>query len=205
MAQPSSSHRDHDREGHSHRSECSTHRHHRTISSTTLLLVLSLILAVLAVMLSLPSQSSSSGSGAPGDPATHGVWSVLTPKRSQALIARERDIALRKVDVARHEAEILASAPGGVIGAGPLQPMSCPPCVAQATFKPPPVQTVIKEVIQEKELTILEGSNVRFDDILDCELKIAKHKREISRHEETVNCHEHNASRREGWIMEQLA
>ena len=46
---------------------------------------------------------------------------------------------------------------------------------------------------------------MRFDDILDRELKIAKHEREISRHEETVNCHEHNASRREGWIMEQLA
>jgi hypothetical protein len=29
--------------------------------------------------------------------------------------------------------------------------------VAQATFEPPPVQTVIKEVVQEKELTILEG------------------------------------------------
>ncbi len=94
MAQPSSSHRDRDREGHSHRSERST-RHHRTISSTTLLLVLSLILAVLAVMLSLPSQSSSSNGGQPGDPATQGVWSVLTPKRSQALIARESNVAAR--------------------------------------------------------------------------------------------------------------
>ena len=49
------------------------------------------------------------------------------PKRSQALIACERDIALHKVDVTRREAEILAGALGGVIGAGPLQPTSCPP------------------------------------------------------------------------------
>jgi hypothetical protein len=207
MAQPSSSHRERDREGHSGRSERSTHhRHHRTISSTTLLLVLSLILAVLAVMLSLPNQSSSSG-GAPGDPATQGVWSVLTPKRSQALIARESNIAVREAEVARREAEILAGAPGGVIGSGPL-PSSCPPCVAQATFEPPPVQTVIKEVLQEKDLAApgwWKESNVRFDDILDRELKIAEREREISRREETVNRREHDASRREAWIMEQLA
>jgi len=187
MAQPSSSHRERDREGHSHRSERSTHRHHRTISSTTLLLVLSLILAVLAVMLSLPGQSSSSPSGAPGDPATQGVWSVLTPKRSQALIARERDIAVREAEVARREAEILAGAPGGVIGTGPVA-TSCPPCVAQAT---PPGWW--------------KEGNVRFDDILDRELKIADREREISRREETVNRREHDASRREAWIVEQLA
>ena len=205
MAQPSSSHRDRDREGHSHRSERSTHRHHRTISSTTLLLVLSLILAVLAVMLSLPNQSSSGST--PGDPAGQGVWSVLTPKRSQALIARERDIALREAEVARREAEILAGAPGGVIGAAPVQ-TSCPPCVAQATFEPPPVHTVIKEVVQDKELTPpgwWKESNVRFEDILDRELKIAEREREISRREETVNRREHDASRREAWIVEQLA
>ncbi|KAH9981285.1 hypothetical protein BGW80DRAFT_1269454 [Lactifluus volemus] len=207
MAQPSSSHRERDREGHSGRSERSTHRHHRTISSTTLLLVLSLILAVLAVMLSLPNQSSSSG-GTPGDPATQGVWSVLTPKRSQALIARESNIAVREAEVARREAEILAGAPGGVIGSGPLAPSPCPPCVAQATFEPPPVQTVIKEVLQEKDLAApgwWKESNVRFDDILDRELKIAEREREISRREETVNRREHDASRREAWIMEQLA
>ncbi|KAI9446451.1 hypothetical protein H4582DRAFT_1905782 [Lactarius indigo] len=211
MAQPSSSHRERDREGHSHRSERSTHhRHHRTISSTTLLLVLSLILAVLAVMLSLPSQSSSSGTATPGDPATSGVWSVLTPKRSQALIARESNVAVREAEVARREAEILAGAPGGVVGPGPLgpAPTSCPPCVAQATFEPPPIQTVIKEVVQEKDLTPpgwWKESNVRFEDILDRELKIAEREREISRREETVNRREHDASRREAWIMEQLA
>ncbi|KAH9079416.1 hypothetical protein EDB83DRAFT_2342468 [Lactarius deliciosus] len=185
MAQPSSSHRERDREGHSHRSERSTHhRHHRTISSTTLLLVF---------------QSSSSGTAAtPGDPATQGVWSVLTPKRSQALIARESNVAVREAEVARREAEILAGAPGGVVGSVPLgpAPTSCPPCVAQATFEPPPIQTVIKEVLQEKELTPpgwWKESNVRFEDILDRELKIAEREREISRREETA------------WIMEQLA
>ena len=211
MAQPSSSHRERDREGHSHRSERSTHhRHHRTISSTTLLLVLSLILAVLAVMLSLPSQSSSTTGTAPGDPVNQGVWSVLTPKRSQALIARESNVAVREAEVARREAEILAGAPGGVVGPGPLgpAPTSCPPCVAQATFEPPPIQTVIKEVVQDKELTPpgwWKESNVRFDDILDRELKIAEREREISRREETVNRREHDASRREAWIMEQIA
>jgi len=204
MAQPSSSHRDRDREGHSHRSERSTHRHHRTISSTTLLLVLSLILAVLAVMLSLPSQSATS---APGDPPSQGVWNVLTPKRSQALISRESNVAQREAEVARREAEILAGAPGGVIGSGPLS-SSCPPCPVQASFEPPPVQTVIKEVVQEKDLAApgwWKESNVRFDDILDRELKIAEREREISRREETVNRREHDAARREAWIMEQLA
>jgi hypothetical protein len=207
MAQPSSSHRDRDREGHSHRSERSTNRHHRTISSTTLLLVLSLILAVLAVMLSLPNQSPAAAGGQPGDPATQGVWNVLTPKRSQALIARESNIAVREAEVARREAEILAGAPGGVIGSNPM-PTACPPCVAQATFEPPPVQTVIKEVAKEKDLAApgwWKESNVRFDDILDRELKIAEREREISRREETVNRREHDASRREAWVMEQLA
>ncbi|THH19300.1 hypothetical protein EW146_g1830 [Bondarzewia mesenterica] len=199
MAQPSSSHRERERE--SHRSERSAHHHHRTISSTTLLLVLSLILAVLAVMLSLPSQSSSSN---PSDPNS-GVWNYLTPKRSQALIARERDVALREAEVARREAEILAGAPGGVINS----PSPCPACpvIAQATFEPPPAHTVIKEVVKEEALTPpgwWKEGNVRFDDILSRELKIAEREREISRREETVNRREHDASRREAWIMEQL-
>jgi hypothetical protein len=118
------------------------------ISSTTLLLVLSLSLAVLAIMLSLPNQSSA---GQSGEPAPQGVWNVLTPKRSQALIARKSNIAVREAEVARREAEILAGAPSGIIGSSPM-PTSCPPCVAQATFEPPPVQTVIKEVVQEKDL-----------------------------------------------------
>ncbi|KAI0054082.1 hypothetical protein FA95DRAFT_34474 [Auriscalpium vulgare] len=208
MAQPSSSHHrdrgEREREAHSHRSERSSSHRHRTISSTTLLLVLSLILAVLAVMLSLPSQGAS---GAPGDPAAPGaVWSVLTPKRSQALIARESNIAVREAEVARREAEILAGAPGGVINSPPAA--ACAPCVATATFDAPPVHTVIKEVVKEDALTPpgwWKDGNVRFDDILDRELKIAEREREIGRREETVNRREHDASRRENWIMEQLA
>ncbi|TFY74723.1 hypothetical protein EWM64_g9290 [Hericium alpestre] len=206
MAQPSSSHhreRGERERDHSHRSERSAHHHHRTISSTTLLLVLSLILAVLAVMLSLPSQNSSAN---PADPQATGVWNYLTPKRSGALIARESNVAQREAEVARREAEILAGAPGGVIGAPPTP---CPPCpmVAQATFEPPPAQTVIKEVVKEDAITPpgwWKEGNVRFDDILDRELKIAEREREISRREETVNRREHDASRREAWIMEQL-
>ena len=76
---------------------------------------------------------------------------MLTPKWSQALIARESNTAVREAEVARREAEILAGVPGGVIGSGPM-PTACPPCVAQATFESPRVQTVIKEVVQEKNL-----------------------------------------------------
>ena len=54
------------------------------------------------------------------------------------------NIAVREAEVARREAEILTGAPSGVIGIGPI-PTSCLPRVAQATFDPPPVQTVIKE------------------------------------------------------------
>ncbi|KAA1471163.1 hypothetical protein DENSPDRAFT_864983 [Dentipellis sp. KUC8613] len=205
MAQPSSSHHRErgEREHDSHRSGRSSHHHHRTISSTTLLLVLSLILAVLAVMLSLPSQSAS---GTPADPNATGVWNYLTPKRSGALIARESNVAQREAEVARREAEILAGAPGGVINSPPTP---CPPCpvLAQATYDPPPAQTVIKEVVKEEALTPpgwWKEGNVRFDDILDRELKIAEREREISRREETVNRREHDASRREAWIMEQL-
>jgi len=51
---------------------------------------------------------------------------------------------------------------------------------------------------------VVKEGNVRLDDILDRELKIAEREREISRREETVNRREHDASRREAWIMEQL-
>jgi hypothetical protein len=85
-----------------------------------------------------------------------------------------------------------------VVGPGPNgpAPTSCPPCVAQATFKLPPIQTVTKEVVQVKELTPpgwWKEILVQFDDILDRKLKIAKREHEISRCEETVNCHEHDA------------
>ena len=48
----------------------------------------------------------------PGDPVNQGVWSVLTPKRSQALIARESNVAVHEAKVVRREAEILAGGPG---------------------------------------------------------------------------------------------
>jgi len=71
-----------------------------------------------------------------------------------------------------------------------------------------PIQTVIKEVVTEKEALTPPGwyaeGQMRFQDILDRELKIADREREISRREEQVNKREHDASRREGWIMEQL-
>src|SRR6266576_5763744 len=117
MAQPSSSHRG-ERQHRSDRERDRSHRHHRTISSTTLLLVLSLVLAVLAVMLSLPSGSASSGEGS-------SMLSYLSPKRTQALIARESAVAVSEAEVARREAEILVGAPGGVIPAQP-SPISCP-------------------------------------------------------------------------------
>ncbi|KAJ3732986.1 hypothetical protein DFJ43DRAFT_1070570 [Lentinula guzmanii] len=200
MAQPSSSHRERDEHRH-HRSERSSHHHHRTISSTTLLLVLSLVLAVLAVMLSLPSNSASAS---PADPTASGVWNYLTPKRTQALIAREGAVAVREAEVARREAELLAGAPGGVITTP--SPILCPPCMAATTVETitGPIQTVIKEIVKEDSLTPPGWSSPRIDDILDRELKIAEREREISKREENVNRREHDASRRESWIMEQL-
>lgn len=205
MAQPSSSHRERER---SERSS-SRHHHHRTISSTTLLLVLSLVLAVLAVMLSLPShQSAGAAAGANGDPKNEGFWGIISPKRTQALLARESNIAVREAEVARREAEILAGAPGGVIAAAAATAAPCPVCpTVVVTEAPLPAHTVIKEVIKEAELAPpgwLDQARVRAEDILDRELKIAEREREISRREEAVNRREHDASRRENWIMEQL-
>ncbi|EMD38335.1 hypothetical protein CERSUDRAFT_82590 [Gelatoporia subvermispora B] len=192
MAQPSSSHRERERE----RSERSSrHHHHRTISSTTLLLVLSLVLAVLAVMLSLPSMQGGSAVGT--ESGSQGLWGYFTPRRTKELIAREHAVAVREAEVARREAELLAGAPGGVIPSAPV----CAPC------ETPPVQTVIKEVVKEESLTPpgwWDQARVRAEDILDRELKIAEREREIGRREEAVNRREHDASRREGWIMEQL-
>jgi hypothetical protein len=202
MAQPSSSHHG---ERH-HRSERErererSHRHHRTISSTTLLLVLSLVLAVLAVMLSLPSSSQSATGSETG---TSGVLGYLTPKRTQALIARESAVAVREAEVARREAELLAGAPGGVIPTP--SPILCPACVASTTIETitGPIQTVIKEVVKEDSLTPPGWVGTRAEELLDRELKIAERERDISKREENVNRREHDASRRESWIMEQL-
>ncbi|KAG6814349.1 hypothetical protein H0H92_010934 [Tricholoma furcatifolium] len=197
MAQPSSSHHEERR----HRSDrererSSSSHHHRTISSTTLLLVLSLVLAVLAVMLSLPTSGVTTG--AEGD-AKSGVLGYLTPKRTQALIAREHAVAQREAEVARREAELLAGAPGGVVP-------NCPVCVATTTTETVagPVQTIIKEVVKEDSLTPPGWVGTRTEELLDRELKIAERERDISKREEAVNRREHDASRRENWIMEQL-
>ncbi|KAJ6596901.1 hypothetical protein DFH09DRAFT_1133051 [Mycena vulgaris] len=203
MAQPSSTHHDRtERDRHrSDRERSSSHHHHRTISSTTLLLVLSLVLAGLAVMLSLPRQHSV-------DPNTEGsspgVLGYLSPKRSQALIARETAVALREAEVARREAELLIGAPGGVIPSP--SPILCPPCAATTVFETisPPVQTIIKEIVKEDSLTPPGWSSGRAEEVLDRELRIAERERDISKREESVNRREHDASRRESWIMEQL-
>ncbi|KAF9482762.1 hypothetical protein BDN70DRAFT_388825 [Pholiota conissans] len=198
MAQPSSSHHEERRHRSDRERERSSSHHHRTISSTTLLLVLSLVLAVLAVMLSLPSNSSTSGE------STSGVLSYLTPKRTQALIARESAVAVREAEVARREAELLAGAPGGVVPSP--SPILCPACVSTTITVTdiPPVQTIIKEIVKEDSLAPPNWGGPRAEELLDRELKIAERERDISKREENVNRREHDASRREGWIMEQL-
>ncbi|KAK7014858.1 Phenylalanyl-tRNA synthetase [Favolaschia claudopus] len=206
MAQPSSTHherteRDRDRDRHHRSDRDRSHHHHRTISSTTLLLVLSLVLAGLAVMLSLPRQYNA-------DPATEatgsnsaGVFGYLSPKRTQALIQRERDVAQREAEVARREAELLVGTPGGV-----ASPNLCAPCAATTVFETiaPPIQTIIKEIVKEDSLTPPGWTSGRADEILDRELRITERERDVSKREESVNRREHDASRRESWIMEQL-
>ncbi|EKM82676.1 hypothetical protein AGABI1DRAFT_97635 [Agaricus bisporus var. burnettii JB137-S8] len=197
---PSSSHRGEHREHREHRHRSSSsHHHHRTISSTTLLLVLSLVLAVLAVMLSLPSGTASSGTSTESGSS---VLSYLTPKRTQALIARESAVAVREAEVARREAEVLIGAPGGVIPS----PASCAPCTAATTFETitAPAATIIKEIVKEDSLTPPGWTGARAEELLERELKITERERDISKREENVNRREHDAARRESWIMEQL-
>jgi hypothetical protein len=188
-----------------HRSDrSSSHHHHRTISSTTLLLVLSLVLAGLAVMLSLPRQYSvdpntEAGAGAGTTSSNSGVFGYLSPKRTQALISRERDVAVREAEVARREAELLVGAPGGVVPS-----INCPPCAATTVIETPPAQTIIKEIVKEDSLTPPGWASGRAEEILDRELRITERERDISKREESVNRREHDASRRESWIMEQL-
>ncbi|KAJ7155958.1 hypothetical protein C8R43DRAFT_998478 [Mycena crocata] len=207
MAQPSSTHHDRterDRERHrSDRDRSSSHHHHRTISSTTLLLVLSLVLAGLAVMLSLPRQYTPDPA-VEGSSSQQGVWGYLSPKRTQALIARESAVAVREAEVARREAELLIGAPGGVVPSPSA--VLCPPCAATTVFETisPPAQTIIKEIVKEDSLTPPGWTSGRAEEVLDRELRIAERERDISKREESVNRREHDASRRESWIMEQL-
>jgi len=175
--------------------------------------VLSLVLAVLAVMLSLPSGGTSltggGGSAPSGGENAPGVLSFITPKRTQALIGRERDIAIREAEIARREADMLQGAVGGVIPPPPIV-AACPPCIAATTIETvfAPAQTVIKEVIKEiiteDSLTPPGWTAPRIEDIISRELKIAERERDIGKREEHVNRREHDAARRENWIMEQL-
>ena len=161
-------------------------------------------------MLSLPSHQSTASAGAAAtgaDAKNEGFWGIITPKRTQALLARESNIAVREAEVARREAELLAGAPGGVI---PTPAPACPICptfIETVTEAPLPAHTVIKEIVKEADLTPpgwWDQARVRAEDILDRELKIAEREREISKREDAVNRREHDASRRESWIMEQL-
>jgi len=166
-------HRDRERE---HRHRSSSHHHHRTISSTTLLLVLSLVLAVLAVMLSLPSSSPTGATGTT-EGSGNSVLGYLTPKRTQALIARESAVAGREAEVARREAELLVGAPGGVVPS----PVSCPACVTATIVETvtAPAATIIKEIVKEDSLTPPGWTGARAEELLERELKIVNAK-EIS-------------------------
>lgn len=177
-------------------------------------------------MLSLPSRSGSSvlpsasrgqqpipdaGMNDEGGPS-HSFWGYLTPKRSHALVSRESNVALREAEVARREAELLA---------GPLMyPGSCPACgpiieefedvspsialVSRPTAPPPPVTTVIKEVIKEIEPTNPGWLQARMDGLVEREMKISDREKEVGKREEGVGKREADATKREGWIMEQL-
>lgn len=156
-------------------------------------------------MLSLPSSSqSATNPNSESNPANAGLLGYLTPKRTQALIARESAVAIREAEVARREAELLAGAPGGVVPAPSA--ILCPPCPVSQTVETitAPIQTIIKEVVKEESLTPPGWAGHRAEEILDRELKIAERERDISKREESVNRREHDASRRESWIMEQL-
>ncbi|GJJ12351.1 hypothetical protein Clacol_006592 [Clathrus columnatus] len=200
MAQPSSSH---------HR-ERTSHHHHRTISSTTLLLVLSLILAVLAVMLSLPSSSQNSGNTEAG--GSSGVWGYLSPKRSQALVAREHNVAVREAEVARREAELLAGAPGGVVmpqcSPAPSASPSTSGIATEVFIAPPPIHTVIKEVVREVDAAGPPGwwkdAGIRVEELMDREARVSDREKEVGKREEAIGRRETDVSRRETWIMEQL-
>ena len=200
MANPSSSHhRDRERER-------ERHHHHRTISSTTLLLVLSLILAVLAVMLSLPSNRNSaanqSAEVAAGSDNGSGLWTYLSPRRSQALVAREHEVAVREAEVAKREAELLAGSVAGM----PIPTPSLATCIPCSTTYTQPPETIIKEVFREVE-TIGGGrspAEIRMEDVMQREEHVSEREKEVGKREETIGKRETDASRRENWIMEQL-
>jgi hypothetical protein len=162
-------------------------------------------------MLSLPSNRGGSSVTAPttdGAPHTSGFWNMLTPRRTDTLVAREVAVAKREGDVARREADLLA---GALISCGPYATVTEH---IETIGAPPPAQTIYKEIIKEREpsesaLTVQQQQNTaeltrRIEDLLAREAKVAEREKDMSRREEIVNRREHDASRRENWIMEQL-
>jgi len=136
----------------------------------------------------------------PGEQA-HGFWTYLSPRRSQALVAREHDVAIREAEVAKREADLLA---------GTYVPpvVSCPPCPTIITqpSPPPPPETIIKEVVREVET--IGGSRgpteIRLEDVMQREGRVSEREKQVGTREEIVGKRESDASRRENWIMEQL-
>ena len=197
-------------------------------SSTTLLLVLSLVLAVLAVLLSLPSRSTG---GVQYDPATGGLISYLTPKRTKELIAREASIAQREADVARREADLLGGSPGGIVIPTCA---ACPPPATTLEFmtitehayetsiiNPPPATvthtfTQVQEVTKEIEVVspppppvapivpVVPVPDPRLEDVLNREARVSEREKDVGRREELIARREVDATHREQWIMEQL-
>lgn len=223
MADPTSSREQRDRE---RKSTSSSSRHsNRTISSTTLLLVLSLVLAVLAVLLSLPSRNSGQA-----DPATGtGVMSFLTPKRSRELITRESLVAQREAEVARREGELLGGSPGGLViptcSACPSVSVPTPVTATSVSYSisvvtltereyetsivHQPQATVTTTVTQINEIETYSGPpagqpDYRFEDLLNRESRVGEREKDVGRREELVGRREADASHREQWIMDQL-
>jgi len=157
-------------------------------------------------MLSLPSNRNpaavSQSAEVAGSENGSGLWTYLSPRRSQALVAREHEVAVREAEVAKREAELLA----GSIAGMPIPTTSlstCIPCSTTFTAHP---ETIIKEVFREVE-TIggsRPPSEIRMEDVMQREEHVSDREKEVGKREETIGKRETDASRRENWIMEQL-
>ncbi|KAF8338065.1 uncharacterized protein EI90DRAFT_2536835 [Cantharellus anzutake] len=209
MADPVSSSR--------HRASTSSSRHGRTISSTTLLLILSLVLAVLAVLLSLPSRQP-----APfvAPPPAASPTELAGGKRAKELATRESEVAHREFEVARREAELLGGSPGGITIP------TCSACPAPSTAivtvtahvletsivqQLPVTATVtstvtqVQEVVREVEsVAIGAGPDQRVEDLHIREHRVSEREKDVGHREELVGRREIDVSRRENWVMEQL-
>ena len=179
---------------------------------------MSLVLAVLAVLLSLPSRSAG---GMQYDPATGGLLSYITPKRTKELIAREASIAQREAEVARREADLLGGSPGGIViptcSACPLpvtqiELMTVTEHAYETSIINPPPATVTHTVTQVQEVTkeietlspVVSIPDPRLEDVLNREARVSEREKDVGRREELVGRREADATHREQWIMEQL-